>query len=86
MLATSRYPQSLKARIGGDHGHLNNDAAAEILASLDRAKLRHLVAAHLSQQNNSPELARAAMATVLGTATMDVIVASQDDGFDWLSL
>ncbi|CAG4886220.1 MBL fold metallo-hydrolase [Paraburkholderia gardini] len=86
MLAASRYPQSLKARIGGDHGHLNNDAAAEILASLDRTKLRHLVAAHLSQQNNSPELARAAMAAVLDTATMDVIVASQDDGFDWLSL
>ncbi|CAG4892556.1 MBL fold metallo-hydrolase [Paraburkholderia saeva] len=86
MLATSRYPQSLKARIGGNHGHLNNDAAAEILASLDRTKLRHLVAAHLSQQNNSPELARAAMAAVLGAATTDVIIASQDDGFDWLSL
>lgn len=86
MLAASRYPQSLKARIGGNHGHLNNDAAAEILASLDRTKLRHLVAAHLSQQNNSPELAQAAMAAVLGAATTDVIVASQDDGFDWLGL
>ena len=68
MLAASRYPQSLKARIGGNHGHLNNEAAAEILASLDRSRLRHLVAAHLSQQNNSPELARAAMAGVLGAA------------------
>ncbi|TAL95582.1 MAG: MBL fold metallo-hydrolase [Paraburkholderia sp.] len=86
MLAASRYPQSLKARIGGNHGHLNNDAAAEILASLDRTKLRHLVAAHLSQQNNSPELAQAAMAAVLGTATTDVIIASQEDGFDWLGL
>jgi phosphoribosyl 1,2-cyclic phosphodiesterase len=86
MLATSRYPQSLKARIGGNHGHLNNDAAAEILASLDRTKLRHLVAAHLSQQNNSPELARAAMAGVLGAASTNVIIASQDDGFNWLSL
>ncbi|SEA37709.1 MBL fold metallo-hydrolase [Paraburkholderia sartisoli] len=86
MLAASRYPQSLKARIGGNHGHLNNDAAAEILASLDRTKLRHLVAAHLSQQNNSPELAQAAMAAVLGAATTDVIIASQDDGFDWLAL
>jgi phosphoribosyl 1,2-cyclic phosphodiesterase len=36
MLATSRYPASLKARIGGTHGHLNNDAAAAILATLDR--------------------------------------------------
>jgi phosphoribosyl 1,2-cyclic phosphodiesterase len=86
MLAASRYPQSLKARIGGNQGHLNNEAAAGILASLDRSRLRHLVAAHLSQQNNSPELARAAMGGVLGAAATEVVVASQDDGFDWLSL
>jgi phosphoribosyl 1,2-cyclic phosphodiesterase len=86
MLAASRYPPSLKARIGGSHGHLNNDAAADILASLDRSRLRHLVAAHLSQQNNTPALAQAALAAVLGAAAADVRVASQDDGFDWLSL
>ena len=86
LLATSRYPASLKARIGGSHGHLNNDAAAGILSGLDRTKLRHLVAAHLSQQNNTPELARQALASVLGTDGSDVIVASQDAGFDWLGL
>ena len=41
MLASSRYPQSLKARIGGNHGHLSNDAAADILASLERRRLKH---------------------------------------------
>jgi phosphoribosyl 1,2-cyclic phosphodiesterase len=86
MLAASRYPASLKARIGGNHGHLNNDAAADILASLDRSRLRHLVAAHLSQQNNLPELAQAAMAAVLGAVASDVVVASQDEGFDWLTV
>lgn len=86
MLATSRYPQSLKARIGGNHGHLSNHAAADILASLRRAHLEHIVAAHLSQQNNLPELARAALAEVLGCATQDVLVASQADGFAWLAL
>jgi phosphoribosyl 1,2-cyclic phosphodiesterase len=86
MLASSRYPASLKARIGGMHGHLNNDAAAGILAALDRSKLRHLVAAHLSQQNNLPELAQAALAAVLGGTAADVMVATQADGFDWLSL
>ncbi|MCR1768432.1 MBL fold metallo-hydrolase [Burkholderia glumae] len=86
MLAGSRYPASLKARIGGSHGHLSNDAAAAILASLDRARLRHLVAAHLSQQNNLPELAQAALAAALGSAPGDVTVASQDDGFGWRSL
>ena len=58
----------------------------EILASLDRSRLRHLVAAHLSQQNNLPELAQAAMAGVLGAAPTEVVVASQDDGFAWLSV
>ncbi|WP_322058235.1 MBL fold metallo-hydrolase [Paraburkholderia sp. J63] len=86
MLATSRYPASLKARIGGSHGHLNNEAAGGILAALDRSKLRHLIAAHLSQQNNTPELARAAMAAVLGNAATEIGVATQGDGFDWLVL
>nr|WP_241020262.1 MBL fold metallo-hydrolase [Burkholderia sp. Ac-20345] len=86
MLAASRYPQSLKARIGGNHGHLSNDAAADILASLERSRLQHLVAAHLSQQNNLPELARQAFGGVLGTSGEDVVVATQDAGFDWLAL
>jgi phosphoribosyl 1,2-cyclic phosphodiesterase len=86
MLAASRYPPSLKARIGGNHGHLSNEAAAGVLASIDRTRLRHVVAAHLSQQNNLPELARSALAGVLCTAGDDVMVASQDDGFPWLAL
>lgn len=86
MLAASRYPPSLKARIGGTHGHLNNDAAAAILASLDRSRLRHLVAAHLSQQNNLPHLAQAALAAALGASAIDIVVATQAEGFDWLML
>jgi len=86
MLAASRYPPSLKARIGGTHGHLNNEAAAAILASLDRSRLRHLVAAHLSQQNNLAHLAQAALAAVLGASAVDIVVATQAEGFDWLTL
>jgi phosphoribosyl 1,2-cyclic phosphodiesterase len=86
MLATSRYPASLKARISGSYGHLNNGAAGEILAALDRSKLRHLIAAHLSQQNNTPELAHAAMAAVLGNAMTEIGIATQAEGFDWLTL
>jgi phosphoribosyl 1,2-cyclic phosphodiesterase len=86
MLATSRYPASLKARIGGSHGHLSNDAAAAILAGLDRSRLRYLVAAHLSRENNTPDLAQAAMAGALGNAITEIRVASQVDGSDWLML
>lgn len=86
MLSQSRYPPSLKARIGGAHGHLNNDEAGAILAAIDRSRLRRIVAAHLSQQNNLPELARQALAVVLGATPLDVDIATQDDGFGWLTL
>ena len=85
MLAQSRYPSSLKARIGGSHGHLSNEAAAGILAALDRSRLRYLIAAHLSQQNNTAALAEQALAEVVGTEPVELVIANQEDGFSWLS-
>jgi len=46
--------------------------------------LRQLVAAHLSQQNNSAELARAALAEVVGREPAEILVATQAEGFPWL--
>jgi phosphoribosyl 1,2-cyclic phosphodiesterase len=86
MLESGPYPPSLKRRVGGAYGHLANDAAAEILASLDNSLLRHVVAAHLSQKNNTPELARGALAAALNCAPDWIGVADQDTGFGWLSL
>jgi phosphoribosyl 1,2-cyclic phosphodiesterase len=86
LLAGSTYPATLKARIGGRLGHLSNDTAARILAACMHAGLRHVVAAHLSEQNNRPALARAALGAALGTAGDDVVVADPSTGFDWLSL
>jgi hypothetical protein len=42
-----------------------------------------VIAAHLSQQNNTQELARAALARALGCAEDWVGVATQDEGFGW---
>lgn len=86
MLANSSYPPALKQRVGGAYGHLANEAAAEILAALDRSRLKTVVAAHLSRKNNLPELARAALCAVLGDDGTAVQVACQDDGFDWIEL
>ena len=86
LLATSRYPAALKARIGGRFGHLSNDTAAQILAACMHAGLRHLVAAHLSERNNRPELARGALAQACGAAPADIVVADPVLGFDWLNL
>lgn len=86
MLANSRYPPFLKARVGGDFGHLSNAAAAEILAHLHHSGLRHVAAAHLSQQNNHPALAQTSLAAVLGCLPADVMFATADLGTPWLSV
>jgi len=86
LLRDGPYPASLKARIGSRLGHMRNEDAAELLAAIDRGRLRRVVAAHLSETNNTPQLARAALARVLGAELNDVSVAGQDHGFDWLCL
>jgi phosphoribosyl 1,2-cyclic phosphodiesterase len=86
MLLQSRYPPTLKARIAGSHGHLSNTLAAQILAECLHPGLRHLVAAHLSEQNNRPALARRALAEVSGRIESDIVVADPATGFDWLAL
>ena len=86
LLAQSSYPAALKRRIGGRFGHLSNDTAAEILAACVHGGLHHLVAAHLSEQNNRPELARAALASACGADAPDVLVADPVLGFGWLQV
>jgi phosphoribosyl 1,2-cyclic phosphodiesterase len=83
MLADGPYPAQLKARIAGRFGHLANDASAALLAALDNTRLKHIVAAHLSKQNNTPAHARAALAGALNCAGDWIGIADQEAGFDW---
>lgn len=83
LLAGGGYPPALKRRILGRLGHLDNQAAAALLARVAGPRLKHVVAAHLSQDNNRPALARAALAGALGCAPHWIGVADQDDGLDW---
>ena len=83
MLWAGGYPRWLKERIAGPLGHLDNDDAAKLLGALDRSRLKHVVGAHLSQQNNTPGLARAALARALGCEESWVGLATQDEGFAW---
>ena len=72
---------ALKRRVGGAHGHLSNVQAARMLEHLASPALHTLVLAHLSQHNNTPDLAReAARSTLqeLGYDDVRVLVASQD--------
>lgn len=85
LLMNSAYPFTLKQRIAGRLGHLENNTAANLLGALPKAKSRmqHVIAAHLSKQNNTPALARRALAAVLGCDDAWIGVATQDEGFDW---
>jgi phosphoribosyl 1,2-cyclic phosphodiesterase len=86
MLRNGTYPERLKTRISGRLGHLDNEAAAALLAGLDPGRLQHVVAAHLSESNNRPELARDALATALGCAAHWIEVADQQAGLGWRQL
>ena len=83
MLANGHYPYALKQRIAGRFGHLDNEAAGGLLSRLDNSKLKHVFAAHLSQHNNIPDLARAALATALGCSLDWIGIADQYNGFGW---
>jgi phosphoribosyl 1,2-cyclic phosphodiesterase len=86
MLAQGSYPPALKRRIGGRWGHLDNAAAASLLSLTVISRLRHVVAAHLSEENNRPRLAQAALAAALGCDPEWIGVASQEDGSAWRDL
>ena len=86
MLATGPYSPRLKARVGGHLGHLSNPQAADLLARLDSRRLQHLVAAHLSDKNNTPELARRALRAVTGGDDDGLVIADQAEGFGWREL
>lgn len=57
MLQNGPYPYPLKRRILSDTGHLSNDACAAELAGLVRSGSTRFILAHLSRENNTPELA-----------------------------
>ncbi len=84
MLADGPYPAQLKRRVAGHYGHLNNEQAADFLRRVAHPQLHHLIATHISQKNNSPALALSVLAQTSGAWTLQA--ASQNSGFDWITL
>jgi phosphoribosyl 1,2-cyclic phosphodiesterase len=83
LLMNGPYPPTLKRRIAGRYGHLDNETAARLLAGIDCSRFQHFIAAHLSAQNNTPELARRAVCAALNCESSWIQIASQSEGFDW---
>lgn len=68
LLRYGPYPVYLKRRILSSHGHLSNEAGAELAAYLTANGARGLILGHLSRENNRPELAREAVERALDLA------------------
>ena len=57
LVANSKYPPYLKNRIRGSRGHLSNLQAVDVIAELVNYNVKQIVLAHLSEENNAPEVA-----------------------------
>ena len=82
MLRDGPYPYYLKQRIGGRFGHLSNSNCAQALPEIMSARTKHVVLAHLSEQNNLPKCAYQTVCDALDAHlpkghVVDVHVASQ---------
>jgi phosphoribosyl 1,2-cyclic phosphodiesterase len=80
MLRHGPYPRALQRRISGGRGHLSNGAAARLAAAIVNKGLRHVVLAHLSEQNNAPDVARRTVGVALRKTPYDgtLTIAPQD--------
>ncbi len=88
MLKRGSYPWPLKQRILGNRGHLANEDAAWALVHM-RKRPEKIFLAHLSEENNRPELARETVERVLkeqgaDSLSMDITVARQNDMDVWM--
>ncbi|RMG35640.1 MAG: MBL fold metallo-hydrolase [Gammaproteobacteria bacterium] len=86
MLAEGPYPPRLQARVGGDYGHLNNGQAGALLREIGHARLQHLVAGHLSEKNNRPELARGALCRAVPEIESRLSLLQQDTVSGWFAI
>ncbi len=84
LLMEGPYPPSLKRRVAGDWGHLNNEQALAFLTRLARP-LDTLVLGHVSEQNNCPDRVKQTFNQFEGVVRQ-LHYATQSSGFDWLYL
>ncbi len=78
MLMEGPYPYDLKKRIASRRGHLSNDDSAALMAELAAGGTRHFLLAHLSEENNLPELAYHTAENMLDGMDVSVCVAAPD--------
>ena len=84
MLESGPYPEMLKQRVGGDHGHLSNQQSIDLLQRIDTGNLACLIAAHISEKNNTPDIVERLISQLAHLP--QPVLADQGEGFDWISI
>ena len=77
LLENGSYPYSVQQRIRSNHGHLSNRQSADLLKSVVSPKLQCVVLAHLSDENNDPDIAIERARRALGDSTASLTVGKQ---------
>ena len=78
LMDNPNYPYQTKQRILSDKGHLSNKDSAYYLSKIIGNDTKHIVLAHLSEQNNTAELAYDTLVNKIGSE-YDIIIAKQDE-------
>ena len=78
MLTKGPYPWPLKQRISSRVGHLSNQAAKHLLNEIQHERLIHVVLAHLSEINNTPQKALSEVSQAITRCNAQIDVALQD--------
>ncbi len=79
LFANEDYPWALKQRVKSRKGHLSNEEASELLEELVHSDLSHIVLAHLSEENNSPQKAFEVIKPVLEGFNVNLSIAKQQE-------
>lgn len=85
-LWSGAYPEHLKARVASSLGHLNNSQTADLLGAVGHRELQWVVALHLSQKNNRPDLVHKSLAEQLDHPRQSLHVATQDEPSGWIEI
>ena len=89
MLMHGRYPKWLKARVSSDVGHLSNESSAFYLIKLIGENTKEIILAHLSEENNTPELALETLNNEFAENNIkfnNIVVAKQEERTDLIEV
>ncbi|MGH8598294.1 MAG: MBL fold metallo-hydrolase, partial [Gammaproteobacteria bacterium] len=87
LLAESAYPAQLKRRIAGNYGHFSNSQAQSLLAAIGASRLQHIIAAHLSERTNHPDIvARCLEESMQDHGNIVWSIAAQGNVLPWFDI